>query len=117
MAVVVVTGLYRYFYTKRTRDTRLWHRRKFEGPEVITRESPLKCDSNGNIAVDLDKILGKGTVGCAVGAYNQAKSQYNKAEAGLKDANNQIINNIKLFQETGALPQGSSSSFSICPAS
>lgn len=42
VAIVVVTGVTRYFYTSRTRDHRQWHRRFFP-KEGTTTTSAIKC--------------------------------------------------------------------------
>ncbi len=102
MGVVVITGLYRYFYTKRTRDTRLWHRRKFDDPEVIP-DSPLVCDANGKVSVDLDK-LSNGTVGCAMSAAEETAKKF-------EEINAKITNHALRYQMTGQVPPPDENSF------
>lgn len=107
LSVVAMTGVYRYYYTKRTRDTRLWHRRRFEDPEPSPAGPPIKCDKNGNIAVDLDAILPSGAAGCAMTVKDTAKAKFDKV-------NNQISNSIKDFQERANMPsENGDSGFSL----
>jgi hypothetical protein len=64
LGIVVVIGVYRYYYTRRTRDNRLWHRRYFG-----TAKAPSNCSSckNNQLSVDLNCALGvsKDATACA----------------------------------------------------
>jgi len=55
LGVVAVIGVYRYYYTRRTRDNRLWHRRYFG-----TAKAPNNCSSckDNQLSVDLNCALG-----------------------------------------------------------
>jgi hypothetical protein len=55
--IIVVTGAYRYFYTKKTRDVRLWNRRSFGDVEPVADNV---CGSNNlNFTIDLNNYLPK----------------------------------------------------------
>lgn len=64
LIIVVLLGLYRYYYTSRIRDTRLWHRRKFE-TVAKPSEPPMKCDAQGNLDIDLNALIPKPATECA----------------------------------------------------
>lgn len=61
--VVLITGIYRYTYTSQTRDKRLWHRRYFPD-EAAPAPSPLKCNADGQIEFDLNKIVPEAVTRC-----------------------------------------------------
>ena len=63
LTVVVIIGVYRYYYTRRTRDTRLWHRRTFAKEEPV--KAPLRCDKDGNIQFDAEELIPKEVRDCA----------------------------------------------------
>jgi hypothetical protein len=62
LLVVLITGVYRYTYTNRTRDKRLWHRRYFPDEEPV-RPTALKCN-NGVVEFDLNSILPESVTRC-----------------------------------------------------
>jgi hypothetical protein len=77
-AVVVVVGISRYYYTNRTRDRRLWHRRYFgtmaaDKPDLISCPTPLAPSPSG-ITINLNSIFSEKTTECTAAlkpAYNQ----------------------------------------------
>ncbi len=109
LAIVIITGVTRYFYTSRTRDKRLWHRRRFEPPSDLPVEGPLKCEGN-NLVLDVDKVLPKGLTQCGGRIIGGAESKFDSIQ-------NSIINDVMNYQTTGE----TSTMFgnvpgSICPA-
>jgi hypothetical protein len=58
-AVVGIIGIYRYSYTKKTRDPRLWHRRSFDKPKKSDEDS--KCVGGGKekkgFTIDLNDFI------------------------------------------------------------
>ena len=65
-AVVVITGLYRWKYTKNTRDPRLWHRRDFgKIAPVSKKESACPPAWDGSVTFDLNKVLPEQVTVCA----------------------------------------------------
>lgn len=79
--LVVIVGVTRYFYTTRTRDHRLWHRRYF-GSEEDDKGPLLKCPDTAPgpagsplpaITVDLNAIFAKNTTQCGSDAYKKTK--------------------------------------------
>ena len=55
---VTILGVYRYSYTRVTRDPRLWHRRDFGRAD---KPAPAaRCDPKGNVVFDVAKILPEG---------------------------------------------------------
>jgi hypothetical protein len=95
------TGLYRYYYTSRTRDPRLWHRRNFGSAE--TPKPPVQCDKDGNVVFDVNSVIPKAATQCA----DDASARYEKWQENL---NKEIMN---YDSSGGATPPGSSGS-GIC---
>jgi hypothetical protein len=62
LLVVLITGVYRYIYTNRTRDKRLWHRRYFPDEEAV-QGPPLKCN-NGVVEFDINSIIPESVTRC-----------------------------------------------------
>jgi hypothetical protein len=90
-AIVAIVGVYRYYYTNRIRDTRLWHRRTFEKAPPV--HPPVKCDPNGNIDIDLNSVFPEAATECAAGLANKFGS--------FQDS---LINEISSFSEDGKAP-------------
>jgi len=91
MLVVAVVAIYRYYYTNRTRDPRLWHRRYFgsaESPKSVT-----KCSPDGTLDVDLNSVIPEAVTQCADDAAKRFGSWQENMEK-----------EIAAFQETGAIP-------------
>ena len=58
VAAVSILGIYRYVYTRYTRDPRLWHRRNFG---TADKPAPAaRCDPKGNVVFDVAQILPQG---------------------------------------------------------
>jgi hypothetical protein len=55
VAIVALVGIYRYYYTNRIRDTRLWHRRYFS--KTAAPSPPAKCNPNGELELDINAVL------------------------------------------------------------
>jgi hypothetical protein len=91
LVIVLGVGIYRYYYTRRTRDPRLWHRRYFgtaTPPKKFT-----KCSPDGTVDVDLNTILPESVTQCADDAAKRFGSWQDNMEK-----------EIAAFQETGATP-------------
>jgi hypothetical protein len=84
-------GLYRYFYTTRTRDPRLWHRRYFNTAKPP--KAPVQCDNNGNIDVDINTLIPKEVTQCA----DEVTGRFSKWQESLQKE-------IAAYQTTGATP-------------
>jgi hypothetical protein len=77
-AIVILVGISRYYYTNRTRDRRLWHRRYFgtmeaDKPDLISCPTPLAPSPSG-VTINLNAIFSKKTTECASAlspAYNK----------------------------------------------
>jgi len=94
LAVIVGgTGLYRYFYTTRTRDPRLWHRRYF-GNATPPERNP-KCGNNGAVEFDINAIIPKTVTQCA----DSATKNFEKWQENMKDE-------IYKYQTQGVRPPG-----------
>ena len=102
LAVITIgVGVGRYFYTQRTRDTRLWHRRRF--PEAAATKPAPRCDKDGNIKLDLNSIIPKAATECA----DDAGRRFEKWQETLQQ---EILN----YQSSGgATPPGSGSICSV----
>lgn len=89
--VVAVAAIYRYYYTNRIRDTRLWHRRYFgtsQAPKTVT-----KCSPDGTLDIDLNTIIPESVTQCA----DDASRRFNEWQK-------QMEKEISAFQETGTTP-------------
>jgi uncharacterized membrane protein len=94
LAVIVGgTGLYRYFYTNRTRDPRLWHRRYFGG--ATPPEPALKCAGDGPVEFDINTIIPKEVTQCA----DSAQQNFEKWQENMKEE-------IYKYQTQGTRPAG-----------
>lgn len=109
LAIVVIVGVTRYFYTSRTRDKRLWHRRRFEPPTDIPVEGPLKCEGN-NLVFDMDKVLPAGATQCGGRIINSAEQKFNSVQ-------DSIIADVMKYQTTGETNRMFGTPGSVCPAS
>ncbi len=89
--IVAATGLYRYFYTTRTRDPRLWHRRYFG--DATPPKAPVQCDKSGNLIFDVNDVIPKSATQCA----DDASGRFEKWQKNLQDE-------ILKYQTTGASP-------------
>jgi len=112
LGIVVVIGVYRYYYTRRTRDNRLWHRRYFG-----TAKAPSKCNSckcpdprtnpqapmvdtknktiDGQFSVDLNCALG--ISGDATACAEEKAYQFGRWQRGLQKE-------MLAYQEAGTDP-------------
>lgn len=91
LVVVAVTGIYRYYYTRNTRDPRLWHRRYFG--TAAAPKPPAKCSQEGTIDVDLNSIIPEAVTQCA----DDAAKRFGAWQDNLEKE-------ITAFRETGATP-------------
>lgn len=91
LAIVIITGVARYFYTSRTRDTRLWHKRRFpkEAPE---KRPAFKCGNGGQVEFDLNSYIPGGVTECA----DEMAQNFNKWSDSLQ-------REMAQYQETGML--------------
>lgn len=90
--IVVITGVYRTYYTERTRDPRLWHRRRFAtvaGPD----SGPAKCGSGGTLDVDLNAIFPKAATQCV----DDYASRFNEWQKNIQTE-------MAAYQTSGAPP-------------
>ena len=86
--VVIIVGVTRYFYTSRTRDRRLWHRRYFP-EEAPAPESLLKCgDGTAPVEINTNALLPKDVTRCASAVDTQ-----------FDQWSNNLIGEIKAFQQ------------------
>ena len=91
------TGLFRYYYTRNTRDPRLWHRRNFGS--AAPPKPAVQCDSSGNVIFDVNSVIPKAATQCA----DDATQRYEKWQENLQK---EMMN----YQSSGgAAPPGSGS--------
>lgn len=92
LGIVVVIGVYRYYYTRRIRDNHLWSRRYFG-----TAKAPNNCkgcDKDGNITVDLNCLgLPEGAGACA----EEKAYQFSRWQRSLQKE-------MLAYQESGTSP-------------
>lgn len=89
--IVVGLGLYRYFYTTRTRDQRLWHRRYFGSADKPKPAS--KCSNGGGMEFDINSIVPEDLTQCA----DEASQNFDKWQSSLEKE-------MLAYQTTGATP-------------
>lgn len=70
LATVFITGVYRYYYTNRQRDTHLWNRRDWGPLKEPVKKSPTGC-ANGQMTVSLNDLLPESVTQCADDAANR----------------------------------------------
>ncbi len=112
LGIVVVIGVYRYYYTRRTRDNRLWHRRYFGTAKAPSSCKSCKCpdprtnpqapavDSksktiDGEFSVDLNCALG--ISGDATACAEEKTYQFARWQRDLQKE-------MLAYQETGSDP-------------
>ena len=76
VAIIAITGIYRYYYTNRQRDTRLWSRRDFGGLKTPVKK-PATCGNDGPVTIDINSIIPKSVTQCADDAVNRADKAFN----------------------------------------
>lgn len=84
--IVLFVGVTRYFYTKRTRDNRLWHRRYF-GTEGEAAPDLLKCPGPsvaGDVEVNLNALVDPNITQCAAEIDDQQEKWFETANAEAK---------------------------------
>jgi hypothetical protein len=91
LVIITGVGIYRYFYTTRTRDSRLWHRRYFNTAKPP--RAAVQCDRGGNIDVDVNSLIPKEVTQCV----DDAAQRFNSWQDALKQE-------IVAYQTTGATP-------------
>jgi hypothetical protein len=87
--VVVLIAVTRYFYTIRTRDRRLWHRRYFQSEREPSEKLLNVCPgpSTGEATINLNALFDKEDIQCAI----DATSEYKKwLDATNKEAESQM---------------------------
>jgi hypothetical protein len=91
--IVLLVGVTRYFYTKRTRDNRLWHRRYF-GTEGTADADLLKCPGPsvaGDMELDINALIDPSKTQCLAEINDQAQKWFDQANQETKN-----------YMETGA---------------
>ena len=83
VSIVAIIAFYRYFYTARTRDTRLWNRRYF--PKSAKPPPAPKCNPDGTVSLELPKSK----------CLDQAAAGFNDWQKGVQDQ-------MLAYQTTGA---------------
>ncbi len=100
--LLIVIGVSRYFYTERTRDRRLWHRRYFQsekdpGPDLITR-----CPGPSSATeVNLNALFDKQDIACAIETKDAIKAWAKSANDEAKAQMNTSAIPISVFSQFG----------------
>lgn len=95
LMIVTATGLYRWNYTRSTRDGRFWSRRYFKSEEdgAPAGRPAGRCDAQGNYVFDLKAIIPDVIEDSRKGIVNK-----------FNQVNNELINQATVYQTTGSLP-------------
>lgn len=107
--MVLFVGVTRYFYTKRTRDNRLWHRRYF-GTEGEAAPDLLKCPGpsvSGDVAVNINAIIDPKITQCGAEITKQQEDWATRA-------NQEAQNYIEAGAPIGSIFSGSVTLPAIC---
>jgi hypothetical protein len=98
--VVAAIGVYRYYYTRRIRDARLWHRRHF--PKGRAPKAPPKCPGGSNgVLANLDELIPEGVAKCAA----QAAGNLGNAEQNFEKWQDELEKNMADYQTSGKPPK------------
>ena len=92
--IVLVVGVTRYFYTKRTRDNRLWHRRYFGAEGTADDRDLLKCPGpsvSGDMELDINALIDPSKTQCLADIDDQSQKWFDQANQETKN-----------YMETGA---------------
>ncbi len=109
LAVVLVTGVYRWYYTKNTRDTRLWHRRKFAEPTSVPVQPSVKCDLSGNAVFDINSVIPESYTKCGSSISKNAKAKYNEMKDKMEAETLGYFNTGRIPRDPDASRLGSDS--------
>jgi hypothetical protein len=91
IGIIVLLGVYRWYFTGYTRDGRLWHRRRF--PKVKEQSKPGPRCKNGEINIDLETNCGN-----ALEAAGSSSAKYLEAKL------DGITSEMNAFQSDGIKP-------------
>jgi hypothetical protein len=100
--VLVVVGISRYFYTERTRDRRLWHRRYFKkekepGPDLLTT-----CPGpSSTTTVNLNALFSAEDISCAKETNKNFNAWAEAAEAEVKSQQTNSVLPESIFEGKG----------------
>jgi len=97
--VVAAIGVYRYYYTRRIRDARLWHRRHFAKPKAP--KMPPKCAGGSTVLANLDELIPEGVAACAA----QALGNLGNAEQSFEKWQTELEQNMADYQTSGKPPK------------
>lgn len=87
--ILILVAVSRYFYTERTRDRRLWHRRYFKKEKAEQTYATSACGptSSSGISVDLTGLFSAEDVRCAAETNQNVKKWFQNQE---NEAKNQM---------------------------
>jgi hypothetical protein len=97
--IVAALGVYRYYYTRRIRDARLWHRRYF--PKGKTPKAPPACPGGSNTLTNLQELIPEGVAKCAA----QAAGNLGNAESNFEKWQDELQKNMADYQTSGKPPK------------
>ena len=100
--ILVIVGVSRYFYTTRTRDRRLWHRRYFQTekdprPDLISD----RCPGAPSTTINLNALFDTSTIDCAKDTLDARDEWLKQAET---EAKNQMLGGVSaasIFASSG----------------
>jgi hypothetical protein len=80
-AIVVITGVYRWYYTKNTRDPRLWSRKSFGNVDAVHENT---CGSDNDFVIDINKYVPEAVTQCADQVVMDTDSKLRRWQADLE---------------------------------
>lgn len=86
--ILILVAVSRYFYTERTRDRRLWHRRYFQKEKAGETYAPSACGpTSSGTTLDMTGLISAEDVRCAAEANENVKKWFQNQE---NEAKNQM---------------------------
>ena len=101
--VLIIVGISRYFYTERTRDRRLWHRRYFKKEDVSKPDLIKSCPgpSAGETEINLNALFDAEDISCAVETNDNFKKWQEAAAAEATKQQTSSVIPKSIFANTG----------------
>lgn len=93
VAIVIVVGIARYYYTERTRDRRLWHKRYFAAQKPL--EPVARCGDGSVPEFNLNTVVSENVTQCA-----------DELAGDFSDFGDNLMSEMRDYQELGAKPKG-----------
>jgi len=102
-AITLIVGVYRYYYTRRLRDNRLWNRRYYGGLKKAVVKPKLCKD--GDLTLDLNDLIPKSVTECADQGATRLAGAVAKGEAAFDSWQTNLKDEMKNYQTGNVAPK------------